>query len=224
MSSALADMLADEAILLDASAADWRDAIRQAGALLDRSGVAGEDYTRAMIDSAEEHGPYIVLTPGFALAHARPIESVRRTGLSWVRLSEPVEFGHAENDPVSLVVGLAAVDDSSHTSAMAELAGVLADESAMARLQSAQTPAQLKAVLSGDEAPSGAAYAAGSRSVDQHLILTVCGNGLGTSLPEEHSRRGALDVGLGQARHGRSYRHHLGSGPREGSCCHPDLR
>jgi PTS system ascorbate-specific IIA component len=60
-----------------------------------------------MVDSLHENGPYIVVAPGFAFAHARPSESVRRTGMSWVRLAEPVEFGHTSNNPVSLGPGTA---------------------------------------------------------------------------------------------------------------------
>ena len=180
MSTALADLLPEEAILLDSEAADWQAAIRRAGELLEQTGVADERYTAAMIDTVAEHGPYIVLSPGFALAHARPDSSVVRTGLSWVRLAEPVSFGHPENDPVRLVVALAAVDDAAHTSAMAELAGVLADAHQQAQLEAARTPEQLRAVLTGEQDHSASAEQ--PAALDQHLILTVCGNGLGTSL------------------------------------------
>lgn len=188
MSTALADLLPEEAILLDSEAADWQEAIRRAGELLEQTGVADERYTAAMIDTVVEHGPYIVLSPGFALAHARPDESVSRTGLAWVRLAEPVSFGHPENDPVRLVVALAAVDDASHTAAMAELAGVLADAHQQAQLEAAGTPEQLRAVLMGESLQDSADHhdqadpTAPQTASDQHLILTVCGNGLGTSL------------------------------------------
>lgn len=188
MSTALADLLPEEAILLDSEAADWQEAIRRAGELLEQTGVADERYTAAMIDTVAQHGPYIVLSPGFALAHARPDESVSRTGLAWVRLAEPVSFGHPENDPVRLVVALAAVDDADHTSAMAELAGVLADAHQQAQLEAARTPEQLRAVLMGEtlsdaaDSADQADPAAQQAATDQHLILTVCGNGLGTSL------------------------------------------
>lgn len=181
MSTALADLLPAEAILLDSEASDWQEAIRRAGELLEHTGVADERYTAAMIDTVVEHGPYIVLSPGFALAHARPDSSVARTGLSWVRLAEPVSFGHPENDPVRLVVALAAVDDAAHTSAMAELAGVLADAHQQAQLEAAGTPEQLRAVLTGEQDHSPLPTEQPT-ALDQHLILTVCGNGLGTSL------------------------------------------
>src|SRR5699024_8326932 len=76
--------------------------------LLVATGATDGAYTDAMIRTVEQHGPYIVLAPGFALAHSRPDESVHRTELSFVRLAEPVAFGHAANDPGTLVMALAA--------------------------------------------------------------------------------------------------------------------
>ena len=121
----LSELLADESIALNTRAKDWRDALRQAGDLLGAAGVAEPAYTDAMIAGLEEHGPYIVISPGFAFAHARPSAAVHRTGIAWLSLAEPVEFGHAKNDPVSLVVALAATDDQAHTTAMAQLAKLL---------------------------------------------------------------------------------------------------
>ncbi|GAA3279796.1 PTS sugar transporter subunit IIA [Nesterenkonia halobia] len=196
-----AALLAEESIALDVAAADWREAVDEAGRLLVAAGVADDDYTAAMRRLVEEHGPYIVVAPGFALAHARPTAGVARTGLSWVRLAEPVPFGHSSHDPVGLVVGLAADDDVAHTRAMARLARLLADPRRRAELEAADSPQRLRELLLAAERPesrpeqpaaaeepaaesaqgSDAADAA-ARATDQHLILTVCGNGLGTSL------------------------------------------
>lgn len=174
----LVDLLSEERIELDVSVATWQEAIKAAGALLERAGVAEAAYTDSMIANVEDNGPYIVVAPGFAFAHARSSPAVHRTGMSWVRLAGPVTFGHKTNDPVTLVVALAATDAKAHTSAMAELAKVLGDASRRSALDTAATPAELLAVLGGT--PSGPA-ATGSQKTN-NLILTVCGNGLGTSL------------------------------------------
>jgi PTS system ascorbate-specific IIA component len=144
MGISLADELDERAILTKAHAADWRDAIRLAGGALTASGATTDAYTDEMIAAVEEHGPYIVIAPGIALAHSRPSPAVRRTGLSWVTLAEPVAFGHRANDPVSLIVGLAALDHDGHLEVMAALAGVLADEAALASLLAAESPAEVR--------------------------------------------------------------------------------
>ncbi|MFF2029877.1 PTS sugar transporter subunit IIA [Arthrobacter sp. NPDC058192] len=131
-----------------AAAADWRAAIRLAGDGLVAGGVTTDDYTDEMIAAVEEHGPYIVIAPGIALAHARPAESVLKGGLSWVSLEAPVEFGHSSNDPVSLVIGLAALDHTAHIEVLKAVAGVLSDKEARAELEAAATPDEVRAILS----------------------------------------------------------------------------
>lgn len=202
--TALSELLTHETIALDEEADDWQDAIRLAGGLLESAGIAESAYTQAMVDSVHQNGPYIVLAPGFAFPHARPSEAVHRTGMSWVRLASPVEFGSKANDPVTLVVALAATDSSTHQQAMASLATVLTDTSLRASLDAATTPAEVHAILSGNDSPAAAAAApsddaepappageGGGRTRDH--ILTVCGNGLGTSLFLKNTLEQVLD-------------------------------
>lgn len=225
--SQLSDLVDPAAIRLDAVAGDWREAIRLSGELLVSTGSIGASYVEAMIRTVEEHGPYIVITPGFALAHSRPDESVLRTAMSFVRLAEPVRFGHETNDPVHLVVALAAADSTAHQSALAALAGVLADPDRRQDLEDASSAQEVLAALGADDSHSaptdggapahshgGAGPDAGTDSdagaatdadangattaeeetvPSKHLILTVCGNGLGTSLFLKNTAEQVLD-------------------------------
>ncbi|MCF3119520.1 PTS sugar transporter subunit IIA [Streptomyces arenae] len=197
--AALSEILPVEAVRVDAPAADWREAVRRAGDLMVATGAATDTYTAEMIENVRENGPYIVIAPGLAFAHARPSPAVLRTGMSWVRLAEPVEFGHETNDPVDLVVGLAAKDASEHTAAMGALARLLADPDTARALREAPTPQAVHAILRGDavperakepERPAGSAARGGG---DLHKILTVCGNGVGTSLFLKQTVEGVLD-------------------------------
>lgn len=193
-------------ICLDESAKDWRAAIALAGELLERQGATSSAYTQAMITSVEENGPYIVVAPGFAFAHARPSEAVHRTAMSWVRLARPVEFGHAANDPVTLVVALSAKDQKEHLQAMRKLATLLGSPETRTALDRASTPEEVLAVLtegaparSGEsaareEAPAEPAPTTTEESADsRNKILTVCGNGLGTSLFLKNTLEQVLD-------------------------------
>ncbi|MFI7580990.1 PTS sugar transporter subunit IIA [Kocuria kalidii] len=204
-----------ESIRLDESAGDWRAAITCAGRLLERQGAISGDYTRAMISSVEENGPYIVVAPGFAFAHARPSEAVHRTAMSWVRLAHPVEFGHAANDPVTLVVALSADDPKAHMRAMRDLATLLGSPETRAALDRAATPEEVLSLLTQDApargpeatttreaAPATAAPAVteaatepatGAATESRNKILTVCGNGLGTSLFLKNTLEQVLD-------------------------------
>ena len=149
--------LPEAAIRARAHAEDWRGAVRLAGEALTESGATTDAYTDEMIAAVEKFGPYIVIAPGIALAHSRTSPAVQHTGLSWVGLDTPVEFGHELNDPVSLVIGLAATDHDGHLAVMAELAGVLADESRVQGLLRAETPHDVRALLGASTEDGGSA-------------------------------------------------------------------
>lgn len=186
----LSELLPVEAIRLDAPAPDWQGAVRAAGDLLVANGVSTDAYTQEMMRNVEENGPYIVIAPGFAFAHARPSPAVLRTGMSWVRLEVPVNFGHEANDPVRLVVALAATDAAAHTQAMASLARLLSGPQTVQALDVAPTAESVRQILvraEGGEQQAGRDTAGGGGSAKggkggMHKILTVCGNGVGTSL------------------------------------------
>ena len=143
--------LADDGVQLGATAADWRAAVALAGAALARTGAAEATYADEMIRMIDEHGPYVVIAPGLALAHARPGPDVLTDGLSVVTLASPVTFGHPYYDPVRVVIGLAA-GYATHLSVVAALANVFNDSDAVERLAAATTPAEVREILG---APDG---------------------------------------------------------------------
>ncbi|HSO29569.1 MAG TPA: PTS sugar transporter subunit IIA, partial [Candidatus Sulfomarinibacteraceae bacterium] len=143
----ISSLLSDRAIWIGAEATDWRDAIRRAGDALVASGAVADEYTDEMIATVETLGPYIVIAPGIALAHSRPSPAVRRSGLSIVTLRHPVAFGHRTNDPVRLVVGLAAPDDAGHVDALASLAGFLVDDARREALLAAGDSAAVQSLI-----------------------------------------------------------------------------
>lgn len=126
-----------DAITIGARVGDWRAAVAAAGAALERSGATTSGYTERMIGVIDEFGAYIVIAPGLALAHARPGPDVFADGLSVVTLAEPVAFGHPNNDPVSVIVGLAVSDRAEHLRFVAELANVFNDASVIPALAAA---------------------------------------------------------------------------------------
>lgn len=143
--------LPDDGVHLGASADNWRAAVELAGAALARTGAAAPAYATEMIRMIDEHGPYVVIAPGLALAHARPGPEVLSDGLSVVTLATPVSFGHPYNDPVTVVIGLAA-GFATHLSVVAALANVFNDSDAVERLAAAVSADEVRAILG---APDG---------------------------------------------------------------------
>lgn len=141
--------LSSEGIILGAAADTWRDAVRLAGAALAASGSTKPGYADEMIRMIDEHGPYVVIAPGLALAHARPGPEVIADGLAVVTLATPVAFGHPHNDPVRVVLGLAISSQDRHLESIAELANVFNDSGAITAIADATGPAQVLAIMGG---------------------------------------------------------------------------
>ena len=139
------------AIVVAAEAEDWRAAVTLAGEALVRSGSALPEYSTEMIRMIEEHGPYVVIAPGLALAHARPGPAVVADGLSIVTLASPVTFGHPHNDPVSVILGLAMVSADTHLAAVAAVANVFNDSSAIADLAAARSAEEVRSIMGAVE-------------------------------------------------------------------------
>ena len=139
--------LPDAAIQLGATASDWRAAVELAGAALTRSGAAEPGYADEMVRMVDEHGPYVVIAPGLALAHARPGPEVLRDGLAVVTLATPVAFGHPHNDPVRVVLALAVHSPEQHLPLVAELANLFNDSDAIERLAGAGSADEVRAIL-----------------------------------------------------------------------------
>lgn len=138
-------------IILGAEVDDWRAAVRLAGSALAASGAAKPGYAHEMIRMIEEHGPYVVIAPGLALAHARPGPEVLRDGLAVVTLATPVVFGHPHNDPVTVVLGLAITTIEGHLEQIASLANVFNDSSAIPAIAGATDPDTVIAVMRGQK-------------------------------------------------------------------------
>ncbi|MBA0051287.1 PTS sugar transporter subunit IIA [Streptomyces sp. AJS327] len=125
----------------------WQDAVDAAGELLVRGGLCTDDYVSAMKDAVRDLGPYVVVAPGVAMPHARPEAGVRSPGVSIVTLAEPVEFGHAANDPVDVVIAFAALDKQAHLRALQQIVTLIQNREALAELRAAETGDEIHAVL-----------------------------------------------------------------------------
>ena len=140
----------DSMILLNQEIPDWKEAIRVSGQLLVDEGYAEPRYIDGMIDSVLEYGPYIVLFTGFALAHAASDKGALETGLSFVTLKEPINFGHEDYDPVRLVACMSTKDSESHMAMLSELAETMSDNEILDKLCKATTNEEFLKILKGE--------------------------------------------------------------------------
>ena len=127
-------------------AKDWQEAITLAGSVLEEAGSITHEYTQSMIQAVKELGPYMVIMPGFAIAHAAPSPAVHKEDLVLVILAEPVSFG-SPNDPVNLILCVACIDRESHVRALQNVAEVLCGDGVMEKLAQAQTVEEMASIL-----------------------------------------------------------------------------
>jgi mannitol operon transcriptional antiterminator len=139
----LRDLVRPNIVAVDVEVKDWQEAIRAAGALMFADGAVEERFADAMIRVAKEFGPYIVVAPGIALPHARPEDGVIKASIAVLRLKNTVNFGNVDNDPVYLVVALAAIDHKQHIQGLAEMASVLGDEENIKKIKACKTKEDL---------------------------------------------------------------------------------
>ena len=130
-------LLDDKHVKVHVPAATWEEAIQAAGQVLVVAGSITDQYTANMIQAVKELGPYIVLMPKLALAHAAPCDAVKKTDISLVTLEQPVDFGSV-NGNVSVVLCLACVDRTSHMEKLSEIADVLMQDGVVDKLEAAE--------------------------------------------------------------------------------------
>jgi mannitol/fructose-specific phosphotransferase system IIA component (Ntr-type) len=138
------DFISEDNVVLNRDFDTWQDAIRFAGDLLVRSGCINQQYCEDMIDTVKTHGPYIVIMPGVALAHARPNGNVFKNQIALVSMPKGVVFGSTNNDPVHYLFAVAACTDKEHMTLFQTLAKFIAEEKNMKALQKAECFADIE--------------------------------------------------------------------------------
>ena len=140
-------LLSENRVAMDVAVDGWRQAVRTAGELLEKDHLTDPAYTEAMISIIETNGPYVVIYPGIALAHAEPTDGCHTTGISVVRLEQPVPFYHDLHDPVKYVFGLSIADSKGIDIPLYRFTKILNMNGFVEALEAASTPAQLIATI-----------------------------------------------------------------------------
>ena len=122
------EMIPRDNMRVGAEAQTWQDAVRKAGGPLLEAGSITPQYIEEMIHAVIDLGPYMVLMPGFALAHAAPSAAVLKNDISLITLKSPVNFGSAENDPVRVVLCICCTDRETHREVLKRAAKMILKE------------------------------------------------------------------------------------------------
>lgn len=140
-------MLPPSQITLDVECSDWKEAVRISGEKLLEQGYIEPRYIDALLQNIEENGPYVVLSPGFAVPHEGLEAGSIKVGMHLIRLKTPVSFGSEEFDPVEFVCCLSAVDHKTYLKAFFNLVNMLQTEQFKQKLHECRTPAEAARII-----------------------------------------------------------------------------
>lgn len=143
----LTDWINDSNLNLLTHTDNWRKAVEIALQPMIDTGAVQPRYLNAIYDMHEQIGPYYVLGEGIAMPHARPEEGVNYTALSLLIISEGVNFGSEDNDPVYVIFALAAIDSHSHIEMIASLSQLFCQDGVVEQLRQARDKSAVLNIL-----------------------------------------------------------------------------
>jgi len=117
----LNNLITADVISLNVECRYWEEAIRKGMKVLREKNYVESSYEEAIINNIKEIGPYMVVAPGIVLSHAKTEDGVNKLSMSLMTIKNPVKFGSELNDPIKLVITLAAKDRESHLKALSQL-------------------------------------------------------------------------------------------------------
>ena len=137
------DVLALDSIRLTGTATTRDEAIAEAGELLVAAGSVDPHYIDAMHDRERSVSTY--MGNGLAIPHGtnEAKGSIRRTGISFLRFPEPIDWN---GKPAEFVVGIAGAGND-HLALLNQIAQVFIKPDEVARLRAARTPEEIKDIL-----------------------------------------------------------------------------
>lgn len=147
----LTQYLNEKTIRTQVDCQDWEEAVRKVGNILMENGAIESSYIDGMLKYVKKYGPYIVLMPGFALAHARPEDGAKKVAMCMITLKTPIKFGHKDYDPVSVVMGLSAPAKEGHIEVLADICNILNKENILEMIKSAQDANDIMKIFDSDE-------------------------------------------------------------------------
>lgn len=141
--SRLSDILTVDRVILDAHAADWKDAVTAAGTILLNEQCIEQRYIKSMIQMIEAHDSYIVISPGVAIPHGEAAAGALQISASFLRLKEPVNFNHKQNDPVSYVIALSIPEGKTIGTCLYYFTEMLATEAFIPKMDACAGPEEV---------------------------------------------------------------------------------
>lgn len=118
----LMDLLKKDRIKLSWGSDSWIKALWETGKKMIEDGTIEKRYIDTIVYQLQYYGPYMFITPGVLLAHAKPEDGVQKLDASMMIFKEPVTF--TDFHKASVIIILAAFDQESHLRILRDIAEI----------------------------------------------------------------------------------------------------
>ncbi|MBC1727765.1 BglG family transcription antiterminator [Listeria seeligeri] len=105
----------EETIMLEKSCPTWRRAIKVGTKCLEDLSIVEPSYHEKIIENLKTYGPYIVIAPGVAIAHAGANDGVLMDGLGVTVIEDGILFYDRYEEPVHVIFTLALNTKEAHS-------------------------------------------------------------------------------------------------------------
>lgn len=122
---------------------DWIDAIYKSSNKMVNQGYFNQQYVQSIINQTYEYGPYYIIAPKIAILHAEPERSCFKTGISFTRLLNPVNFLNNAQYPVQYLFVFSITDNELHIKALFQLQNLLESSKFQGMLRQVKTAEEL---------------------------------------------------------------------------------
>ncbi len=148
--TSLQKLLPIEHIVYATRLSSWQHAIEQTMMPLQNENIVKPAYAQQIIRLTNTNGPYMVLGNGIMLAHATPNDGVLDLGMSLLLVKQPLSIitpGHPNVDNITIVIGLAPLDQTSHLSALSQLMKKIQNPIWVSRMKQSQSADDISRLL-----------------------------------------------------------------------------
>lgn len=145
-------IIKERAIICALEVENWEESIIKGGQILIDKGAATKEYLDTIVKKCQTNGPYIVVAPGIAMPHARPEEGALALGYAIITLKTPVVFEDPDNDPINLLIFMAAPDVKAHNeTAISQIADLCDNQEVIDLIVEAKSVDEIISILEKQE-------------------------------------------------------------------------
>lgn len=129
----LSHFLSKENVFVLEEKMDWEQSVKKVGKCLVERGSIEMAYLDAIIERLHECGPYMFITPGIILAHARPEDGVKQLDIAIGIMKSDIAFSDTRN--AKIIIVLAAEDQEKHLKIIKDIRTIFSVKSRIAEMQ-----------------------------------------------------------------------------------------